>query len=173
MMTLTTGLIAAVLIIVGALIAGFVGMGMVNAMHARDTARRRRAIAANLAIELETRRQAFDAVPVPPNAEAGISFVSAVTALAELDYAWRSSQDGLHLLPEKLGGHLAVHYSAVRHSANFIKGQSYAAALRMLQANRIGGHPCPDAGTMREVHVELAAAFRGVDKILQGLKSIG
>jgi len=56
--------------------------------------------------------------------------------------------------------------------AKFIKGQSFAAGLRMLQANRIGGHPCPDAGIMREAHVELAAAFRGLDKIVLGLKSV-
>ena len=114
---------------------------------------------------------AFEAVPVPPNAEAGVSFVSAVIALAQLDYGWRAVQGSLHLLPEKLAGHLSVHYAAVHHVANFVKGQSFAAALRMLQANRIGGHPCPDPAAMREAHVELAAAFRGVDKIIQGLKS--
>ena len=80
-------------------------------------------------------------------------------------------QTSLHLLPEKAAGHLSIHYAAVHHVANFVKGQSFAAALRMLQANRIGGHPCPDPAAMREAHVELAAAFRGVDKIIQGLKS--
>ncbi|WP_168185814.1 hypothetical protein [Magnetospirillum sp. ME-1] len=165
--------IAALMIAVGALVAGLVGIITANAGRRRDEAVRRKSAAATLVIELEARIQAFEAVPVPPNAEAGVSFVSAVVALADLDYGWRAVQASLYLLPERLAGHLAVHYAAVHHVAKFIKGQSLAAGLRMLQANRIGGHPCPDAGTMREAHVELAAAFRGLDKIVMGLKSVG
>ncbi len=163
--------VAALMIALGALVAGLVGIATTNAGRRRDEANRRKSAAATLVIELEARIQAFEAVPVPPNAEAGVSFVSAVVALADLDYGWRAVQGALYLLPERLAGHLAVHYAAVHHVAKFIKGQSFAAGLRMLQANRIGGHPCPDAGTMREAHVELAAAFRGLDKIVMGLKS--
>ncbi|WP_235062833.1 hypothetical protein [Paramagnetospirillum caucaseum] len=169
---LVQGGVAALMIAVGALVAGLVGIAAAAAGRRRDEAGRRKSAAATLVIELEARIQAFEAVPVPPNAEAGVSFVSAVVALADLDYGWRAVQASLYLLPERLAGHLAVHYAAVHHVGNFIKGQSFAAGLRMLQANRIGGHPCPDAGTMREAHVELAAAFRGLDKIVMGLKSI-
>jgi len=161
------------MLLAGALIAGLIGMAVAVTLQGRDLSRRRRAIAATLAIELEARRQAFAAVPSPPNAEAGVSFVSAVAALADFDCGWRSAQGSLYLLPDKLAGHLSVHYGAVHHVAAFVKGQSFAAALRMLQANRIGGHPCPDAVAMREAHVELAAAFRGVDKLLLGLKALG
>ncbi|SEH32745.1 hypothetical protein [Magnetospirillum fulvum] len=161
------------MLLVGALIAGLIGMAVAVTLQGRDLSRRRRAIAATLAIELEARRQAFAAVPSPPNAEAGVSFVSAVAALADFDCGWRAAQGSLYLLPDKLAGHLSVHYGAVHHVAAFVKGQSFAAALRMLQANRIGGHPCPDAVAMREAHVELAAAFRGVDKLLLGLKALG
>ena len=170
--TATLGLIGAVLLVVGAALAGLIGSLTVGMIHGRETRRRRHSVAVTLAVELEARRQAFEAVPVPPNAEAGVSFVSAVTALAGLDHGWRAMQSSLNLLPEKLAGHLAVHYAAVHHVANFVKGQSIAAGLRMLQANRMGGHPCPDAAVMREAHVELAAAFRGVDKIVQGLKTV-
>lgn len=169
---LAQGGVAALMIAAGALVAGLVGIATANAGRRRDEANRRKSAAATLVIELEARIQAFEAVPVPPNAEAGVSFVSAVVALADLDYGWRAVQGALYLLPERLAGHLAVHYAAVHHVAKFIKGQSFAAGLRMLQANRIGGHPCPDAGTMREAHVELAAAFRGLDKIVMGLKSV-
>lgn len=172
-LTMPAGWLAALMLVLGAGIAGGCGIVTVNATHRRDLTRRRQATTATLSLELEARRQAFEAVPVPPNAEAGVSFVSAVTALANLDHGWRAVQGSLHLLPEKLAGHLSVHYAAVHHVANFVKGQSFAAALRMLQANRIGGHPCPDPAAMREAHVELAAAFRGVDKIIQGLKSGG
>ncbi len=165
------GWVSALMLLLGAVIAGGCGIVTVNASQSRDLARRRQAATATLSLELDARRVAFEAVPVPPNAEAGVSFVSAVIALAQLDYGWRAVQGSLHLLPEKLAGHLSVHYAAVHHVANFVKGQSFAAALRMLQANRIGGHPCPDPAAMREAHVELAAAFRGVDKIIQGLKS--
>ncbi|CUW38939.1 conserved exported protein of unknown function [Magnetospirillum sp. XM-1] len=164
--------VAALMIAVGALLAGLVGIATANSSRRRDEALRRKSAAATLVIELEARIQAFEAVPVPPNAEAGVSFVSAVIALADLDYGWKAVQGALYLLPERLAGHLAVHYAAVHHVAKFIKGQSLAAGLRMMQANRIGGHPCPDAGTMRESHVELAAAFRGLDKIVMGLKSV-
>ncbi|CCG41346.1 hypothetical protein [Magnetospirillum molischianum] len=165
--------VQALMLLVGAVIAGLIGMAVAVTLQGRDLSRRRRAIAATLAIELEARRQAFAAVPSPPNADAGVSFVSAVAALADFDCGWRSAQGSLYLLPDKLAGHLSVHYGAVHHVAAFVKGQSFAAALRMLQANRIGGHPCPDAGAMREAHVELAAAFRGVDKLLLGLKGLG
>jgi len=157
----------------GGLIAGLAGLGSVLFSQRRAEERRLRAVAATLAIELESRRQAFETVPVPPSAEAGVSFVSAVSALARLDYGWRSVQDGLYLLPDKLAGHLAVHYGAVSHVAEFVKGQSVSAALRMLQANRIGGHPSPDAGALREAHVELTAAFRGIEKLIGALKSLG
>ncbi len=163
-------LVAVAILLLGAVIAGMVGVAAAGALHRRETVARRAAAAATLALELETRLQAFDAVPVPPNADAGVSFVSAVAALASLDQGWRAVQGSVHLLPDRLAGHLSVHYAAVHHVANHVKGQSIAAAVRMLQANRIGGHPSPDAAAMREAHVELAAAFRGVDKIIQGLK---
>jgi len=169
-LSLPAGWVAALMLVLGAVIAGGCGLVTVNVTQSRDLARRRQAAAATLSLELEARRVAFEAVPVPPNAEAGVSFVSAVIALAQLDSGWRVVQGSLHLLPEKLAGHLSVHYAAVHHVANFVKGQSLAAALRMLQANRIGGHPCPDPAAMREAHVELAAAFRGVDKIILALK---
>jgi hypothetical protein len=169
---LVQGGLAALLIVIGALVAGFVGISIANAGRRGDEARRRKATTSTLIIELEARIQAFESVPVPPNAEAGVSFVSAVAALAGLDYGWRAAQGSLHLLPERLSGSLAVHYAAVNHVAMFVKAQSFAAGLRMLQANRMGGHPCPDAGTMREAHVELAAAFRGLDKIVMGLRAV-
>ncbi|MDO8608333.1 MAG: hypothetical protein Q7R40_17500 [Phaeospirillum sp.] len=172
-LSLPAALVSALMLVLGAAIAGGCGLLMINVTQGRDLIRRRRATTSTLFLELESRRVAFEAVPVPPNAEAGVSFVSAVTALAQLDYGWRAVQGSLHLLPEKLAGHLSVHYAAVHHVANFVKGQSLAAALRMLQANRIGGYPCPDPAAMREAHVELAAAFRGLDKIIQGLKSAG
>ncbi|OAN54157.1 hypothetical protein A6A04_12860 [Paramagnetospirillum marisnigri] len=164
------GLIAAAMLALGAAIAGWTGTMMARSLQASDETRRRQAAKTLLVVELEARRQAFEAVPVPPNADAGVSFVSAVCALADMDSGWQAAQTSLHLLGEKQAGHLAVHYSAVRYVANFVKGQSFAAALRMLQANRIGGHPCPDPAAMREAHVELAAAFRGIEKIIQGLK---
>jgi hypothetical protein len=168
---LLAGVLAALMLVLGAAIAGQVGTSMANAHARREQTQRRLAAATALTLELEARRQAFEAVPVPPNAEAGVSFVSAVLALAEMDWGWRMAQSSLHLLPEKLAGHLLVHYSAVHHVAGFVKGLSVANALRMMQANRIGGHPCPDPAAMREAHVELAAAFRGVDKLIQGLKN--
>ncbi len=164
------GWIAALMLVLGATIAGWTGVLVTRSLYQRDESRRLAAVKVTLAAELEARRQAFEAVPVPPNAEAGVSFVSAVLALADMEAGWRSAQGGLHLLSDKQASHLSVHYGAVRYVANFVKGQSFAAALRMLQANRIGGHPCPDPATMREAHVELAAAFRGIDKIIQGLK---
>jgi hypothetical protein len=167
-----SGWVAAGLVILGGLIAGLCGAAIPMAAQRREAAERRRMAASTLALELETRRQAFEAVPVPPNAEAGVSFVSAVAALGDLDGGWRAMQGYLYLLPEKLTSHLSIHYAAVRHVSVFVRGQSFAAGLRMLQANRIGGHPCPDAAAMRESHVELAAAFRGVDKMVQGLRAL-
>lgn len=163
---------AGILVAAGGLVAGLVGVGLAGWHRRRELAERRRAAAATLALELETRRQAFDAVPVPPNAEAGVSFVSTVLALANLDGGWRAVQGALYTLPEKYAAQVASHYATVHHVANFIKGQSLAAAVRMMQANRIGGYPAPDAGLMREAHVELVAAFRNIDKIVQGLRSI-
>jgi hypothetical protein len=163
---------AGIFVAAGGLVAGGIGVGLAGWHRRRDLAERRRAVAATLALELETRRQAFDAVPVPPNAEAGVSFVSTVLALANLDGGWRSAQGALYTLPEKYAAQVASHYATVHHVADFIKGQSLAAAVRMMQANRIGGYPAPDAGLMREAHVELVAAFRGVDKMVQGLRSI-
>jgi hypothetical protein len=163
---------SALLIMAGALVAGLSGVGATMVLDRRRTLDRRRAVAATLALELETRHHAFDAVPVPPNADAGVSFVSAVAALGNLDGGWRAVQGSAYLLPAKLAAQLSIHYAAVHHVADFVKGQSIAAGLRMLQANRIGGHPCPDAAQMREAHVELAAAFRGVDKLVQALRAV-
>jgi hypothetical protein len=169
-MAMPAGWIAALMLALGAAIAGWTGVLVSKSLYQRDEDRRLAAVKAILAVELEARRQAFEAVPVPPNAEAGVSFVSAVSALADMDSGWKSAQGSLHLLNDKQASHLSVHYSAVRYVSNFVKGQSFAAALRMLQANRIGGQPCPDPAAMREAHVELAAAFRGVDKIIQGMR---
>lgn len=160
-----------VLVLFGAFLAAIFGILTALMMRRAENTGRRRAVAATLATELETRRLAFEAVPLPPNVEAGVSFVSSVTSLANIDAGFRSAQGNLHLLPEKLAAHVSVHYAAVQRVSDFVKGQSLAAAVRMLQANRIGGHPCPDAGTMREAHVELTAAFRGVDKLAQMLRS--
>ncbi|RAU22140.1 hypothetical protein CU669_10175 [Paramagnetospirillum kuznetsovii] len=168
--SMPAGWLSALMLVLGAAIAGWTGTVVAKSLYQRDEDRRLAAVRSILGVELEARRQAFEAVPVPPNAEAGVSFVSAVAALADMDTGWRAAQASLHLLNDKQASHLSVHYSAVRYVANFVKGQSFAAALRMLQANRIGGNPCPDPAAMREAHVELAAAFRGVDKIIQGLK---
>lgn len=161
-----------ILVLLGAFLAALFGILTALLMGRSETRARRRAVAATLATELETRRLAFEAVPLPPNAEAGVSFVSSVTSLSGIDAGFRSVQGNVHLLPEKLAAHVSVHYAAVQRVSDFVKGQSLAAAVRMLQANRIGGHPCPDAGTMREAHVELGAAFRGVDKLAQMLRGL-
>lgn len=161
-----------ILVLLGAFLAALFGILTALLMGRSETRARRRAVAATLATELETRRLAFEAVPLPPNAEAGVSFVSSVTSLSGIDAGFRSIQGNVHLLPEKLAAHVSVHYAAVQRVSDFVKGQSLAAAVRMLQANRLGGHPCPDAGTMREAHVELGAAFRGVDKLTQMLRAL-
>lgn len=161
-----------ILVLLGAFLAALFGILTALMMGRSETRARRRAVAATLATELETRRLAFEAVPLPPNAEAGVSFVSSVTSLSGIDAGFRSVQGNVHLLPEKLAAHVSVHYAAVQRVSDFVKGQSLAAAVRMLQANRLGGHPCPDAGTMREAHVELGAAFRGVDKLTQMLRAL-
>lgn len=161
-----------ILVLLGAFLAALFGILTALLMGRSETRARRRAVAATLATELETRRLAFEAVPLPPNAEAGVSFVSSVTSLSGIDAGFRSVQGNVHLLPEKLAAHVSVHYAAVQRVSDFVKGQSLAAAVRMLQANRLGGHPCPDAGTMREAHVELGAAFRGVDKLTQMLRAL-
>lgn len=161
-----------VLVLAGAFLATLFGILTALSMRRAEIGARRRAVAATLATELETRRQAYEAVPLPPNVEAGVSFVSAVTSLAGFDAGFRSTQGALHLLPEKLAAHVSVHYAAVQRVSDFVKGQSLAAAVRMLQANRLGGHPCPDAGTMREAHTELGAAFRGLDKLVQTLRTL-
>ena len=75
----------------------------------------------------------------------------------------------MHLLPGKVALQITQHYAAVRRIATFVKGQSLAAAVRMLQANRMGGHPCPDAAAMREAHVDLVTAFNNVDKVVETL----
>lgn len=160
-----------VLVLAGAFLAGLFGILTAAQMRRAEMRDRRRAVAATLATELETRRLAFDSVPLPPNAEAGVSFVSSVTSLAGIDAGFRSVQGQIHLLPEKLAAHVSVHYAAVQRVSDFVKGQSLAAAVRMLQANRLGGHPCPDAGAMRDAHEELGAAFRGVEKLVQGLRA--
>ena len=161
-----------VLVLAGAFLATLFGILTALSMRRAEIGARRRAVAATLATELETRRQAYEAVPLPPNVEAGVSFVSTVTSLAGFDAGFRSTQGALHLLPEKLAAHVSVHYAAVQRVSDFVKGQSLAAAVRMLQANRLGGHPCPDAGTMREAHTELGAAFRGLDKLVQTLRTL-
>ncbi|MEW5729051.1 MAG: hypothetical protein AB1918_14580 [Pseudomonadota bacterium] len=158
-------------LLAGAFLAGLFGVMTAALLRRGEARRRRRAVATTLATELETRLQAFDAVPLPPNAEAGVFFVSAVISLAGIDAGFRAAQSDLHLLPGKLASHISVHYAAVRRVADFVKGQSLAAAVRMMQANRMGGHPCPDAGTMREAHVELGAAFRGLDKLVAALRA--
>jgi hypothetical protein len=160
---------SALLLVIGAAMAGFVGLLVSVARDQRERAQRRHAVAAALALELGARLHAFDRVPVPPNAEAGVSFVSLVAALAGLDFAFRGGQDALHLLPGRLAPQVVQHYAAVHRIATFVKGQSLAAAVRMLQANRIGGHPTPDAGAMRDAHVELADAFQGTDRLIDAL----
>lgn len=160
------------LVLFGAFLAGLFGILTAMQMRRAELRDRRRAVAATLATELETRRLAFDSLPLPPNAEAGVSFVSSVTSLAGIDAGFRSAQGQIHLLPPKLAANVSVHYAAVQRVSDFVKGQSLAAAVRMLQANRLGGHPCPDAGAMREAHVELGVAFRGVDKLVQGLRAL-
>jgi len=166
------GWAAALLVPLGAFAAGMVGVAAVGVLQRRERAERRRAAATALSVELNARRQAFDAVPVPPNAEAGVTFVSAVWALAGFNAAFRASQASLHLLPDKMAAHLCLHYAAVERVAAVVKGQSMAAAVRMLQANRLGGQPCPDAGALREAHVELTFAFRGIDKMVETLERI-
>lgn len=161
-----------VLVLAGAFLAGLFGILTAVLLRRAEGIERRRAVAATLATELETRRLAFESVPLPPNAEAGVSFVSSVTSLSGIDCGFRSVQSHIHLLPPKLAANVSVHYAAVQRVSDFVKGQSLAAAVRMLQANRLGGHPCPDAGTMRDAHVELGAAFRGVDKLAQALRSL-
>lgn len=160
-----------VVLLLGAFLAGLFGVMTAAQMRRGEMARRRRAVAVTIATELETRLQAFEVVPLPPNAEAGVFFVSTVTSLAGIDAGFRAAQADLHLLPGKLASHISVHYAAVQRVADFVKGQSLAAAIRMMQANRMGGHPCPDAGTMREAHVELGAAFRGLDKLVGALRA--
>jgi hypothetical protein len=160
------------LLVAGAVLAGLVGALMARLFRRGELAVRRQAVAATLVAELETRRLAFESVPLPPNAEAGVSFVSSVISLAGNDAGFRSAQGELFLLPPQLAAHLSVHYAAVQRVADFVKGQSLAAAVRMMQANRLGGHPCPDAGTMRDAHVEMGAAFRGIDKLLSNLRSL-
>lgn len=162
----------ALLLVAGAMLAALFGITAARSMRRAELAERRRATAACLAAELETRRLAFDAVPLPPNVDAGVSFVSAVISMAGIDCAFRTAQGSLFLLSPQLAAHITVHYAAVQRVADFVKGQSLAAAVRMLQANRLGGHPCPDAGAMREAHVELAAAFRGLDKVILSLNAL-
>ncbi len=164
--------VAGMAALLGALMSGLVVGGLVRLARRGEVRRRRQSVASVLATELETRHLAFETVPLPPNAEAGVSFVSAVTSLAGVDAGFRAVQSRLDLLPDKLAAHVSVHYAAVQRVSDFVKGQSLAAAVRMLQANRLGGHPCPDAGSMRDAHVELAAAFRGLEKVIQALRSV-
>lgn len=159
-------------LLVGAILAGLVGLLTLLALRRQDEARRRRAVAATLAVELAARRDAFAQVVAPPNAEAGVSFVAAVLALAGFDAGWRAAQAGIGLLPPDLAGALARHYGGVAHVAGFVRGQSVAAALRMLQANRMGGHPCPDAGTMRDAHRDLAVLVGEIDPLLAELAAL-
>lgn len=162
-----------VLVLAGAFLAALFGILTALLLRRGEGRERRRAVAATLATELETRRLAYESVPLPPNAEAGVSFVSSVTSLAGIDTGFRAVQSNIHLLPPKVAANVSVHYAAVQRVSDFVKGQSLAAAVRMLQANRLGGHPCPDAGAMRDAHEELGAAFRGVDKLAQALRALG
>ncbi|MBF0326283.1 MAG: hypothetical protein HQL42_14580 [Alphaproteobacteria bacterium] len=164
--------VLSVAFLAGSFLAGVVGAMVFKALRRSELKARRRAVATTLATELETRRLAFEAVPLPPNAEAGVSFVSSVISLAGIEAGYRSAQGELFLLPPQTAANLSVHYAAVQRVADFVKGQSLAAAVRMMQANRLGGHPCPDAGAMRDAHVEMAAAFRGIDKVIAGLKNL-
>lgn len=159
-----------ILVLFGAFLAGLFGILTALLMRRTEMRQRRRAVAATLATELETRRLAFEAVPLPPNIEAGVSFVSSVTSLAGIESGFRAMQGNLNLLPAKVAANVSVHYAAVQRVSDFVKGQSLAAAVRMLQANRLGGHPCPDAGSMRDAHTELGAAFRGIDKLVLALR---
>lgn len=165
-------MVLSIAFLAGSFLAGVVGAMVFKALRRSELKARRRAVATTLATELETRRLAFEAVPMPPNAEAGVSFVSSVISLAGIDAGYRSAQGELFLLPAQSAANLSVHYAAVQRVADFVKGQSLAAAVRMMQANRLGGHPCPDAGAMRDAHVEMAAAFRGIDKVIAGLKNL-
>ncbi|MCA1908359.1 MAG: hypothetical protein LDL39_08365 [Magnetospirillum sp.] len=158
-------------LVLGAVLAVLGGVFTLRGMRRGEQAERRRAVAASLATELDTRRLAFEAVPLPPNVDAGVSFVSSVISMAGIDCAFRAAQGQLFLFSPQLAANISVHYAAVQRVADFVKGQSMAAAVRMLQANRLGGHPCPDAGAMREAHVELAAAFRGLDKVILSLRA--
>jgi hypothetical protein len=162
----------ALLLVAGAMLSGLLGVVAARSMRQAELNERRRSVAASLAVEMETRRLAFDAVPLPPNVDAGVSFVSAVISMAGIDCAFRAAQGSLFLLAPPLAANVSVHYAAVQRVADFVKGQSMAAAVRMLQANRLGGHPCPDAGAMREAHVEMAAAFRGLDKVILSLRAL-
>lgn len=164
--------VLSVAFLAGSFLAGVVGAMVFKALRRSELRARRRAVATTLATELETRRLAFESVPLPPNAEAGVSFVSSVISLAGVDAGYRSAQGELFLLPPQTAANLSVHYAAVQRVADFVKGLSLAAAVRMMQANRLGGHPCPDAGAMRDAHVEMAAAFRGIDKVIAGLKNL-
>lgn len=158
-------------LLLGAVLAVLGGALTLRSLRRGEQAAQRRAVAASLATELDTRRLAFEAVPLPPNVDAGVSFVSSVISMAGIDCAFRAAQGQLFLFSPQLAANISVHYAAVQRVADFVKGQSMAAAVRMLQANRLGGHPCPDAGAMREAHVELAAAFRGLDKVILSLRA--
>lgn len=158
-------------LLTGAVLALLGGALTMRGLRRGELAERRRSVAASLATELDTRRLAFESVPLPPNVDAGVSFVSSVISMAGIDCAFRAAQGQLFLFSPQLAANISVHYAAVQRVADFVKGQSMAAAVRMLQANRLGGHPCPDAGAMREAHVELDAAFRGLDKVILSLRA--
>lgn len=165
------GLLAA--LITGGIVAAVSGMLMVRRWRRMDEKQRQQAAAAVLAMELDARRQAFDVLPLPPGAEAGMSFVSSVIALSRMEQGFHVAMANMHLLPPRLAASVTVHYAAVQRTAAFTYSQSVSAGLRMLQANRIGGNPCPDANAMRAIHQELETAFQGLDKIIQALKAIG
>ncbi|MBI2240221.1 MAG: hypothetical protein HYU59_05390 [Magnetospirillum gryphiswaldense] len=165
---LWVGLLA---LLTGAVLALLGGALTMRGLRRGELVERRRSVAASLATELDTRRLAFESVPLPPNVDAGVSFVSSVISMAGIDCAFRAAQGQLFLFSPQLAANISVHYAAVQRVADFVKGQSMAAAVRMLQANRLGGHPCPDAGAMREAHVELDAAFRGLDKVILSLRA--
>ena len=161
---------AGLLVALGGLLGGIGGFLALVRNGRAERAARRRSAATVLAAELAARRRAFERVPAPPNAEAGVSFVAAVSALESLSMGFTAAGDGLTLLPPALVSQAVEHYAEVRRIATFVKGQSLAAAARMLQGNRLGGTPSPDAATLRAAYIDLAGAFRGVEKLVEALE---
>jgi hypothetical protein len=159
----------ALAVLLAASFAAACGVFAALRLRGLETDRRRRSVAALLTAELTLRRQAFAAIPTPASAEAGIAFVAAVLALSAAEDGFRAAQGGLDLLPARLVSPLIAHYATVRRLALILKGQSIAAGIRMMQANRIGGHPSPDPALMREIQVQLAECFQHVEALIGAL----